>query len=539
MEIQRKKDIVKSLIIKKQELQGERDQWKNQWDDLSQYVLPQKDQVYGMALNKNKGDEKFNRLFDTTAIHANEQLASALHNSLMSPTAKWFGFSAGNPEVDKDYDVQMWLEDARDKVIGVLNNSNLHTQAHENFLDICCIGTSSLAMEEDKSTVITFMARPIYQVMVDENHKKQIDTVYITYEVSLKQLIDRFGEDKLPRDVKRKGQSNPSTKQFHLNVCVMPNKEYSKKDPKAKTNRPYISYTFLEEDQHLLDESGYYEFPFAIPRWSVLSYEKYGRSPAMKTLPDVKMVNAMMKSVIESAQKSSNPPVSIPDAGYLGQFNTRPGAKNYYRMGLGDKNLAVPFISGARPDIGIDIVERTRLNIRQAFFVDQLQLREADRMTATEVRQRNDDRLRLLSPITARLSEEYLSPIILRTFGIMRRKNMFLPMPDALKETGLDIKFVSQVARAQRSAESDTLNRIVSSLMPAIEANPQMLQILDGETMLRDLSNDFGLNPSYLKSPARVAEERNQQQAQMEQAQATEQENIEADTMQKMAKAQQ
>jgi hypothetical protein len=539
MESQRKKDIVKYLIVRKQELQTERDQWQRQWDDLAEYILPRKDQVYGMPVIHNKGDFKHNRLYDSTAIHANEQLASALHNSLMSPTAKWFSFSAGNPEVDKDYDVQLWLEDTRDKVLSVINNSNLHTQAHENFLDICCIGTSSLAMEEDKDSVVAFMARPIYQVMIDENHKKQIDTVYISYEVSLKQLIDRYGEDNLPESVLRKGKSSPGTKQFHLNVCVMPNKDYQQKKPKAKTNRPYISYTYIEEDQHLLEESGYYEFPFAIPRWMVLSYEKYGRSPAMKALPDTKMLNATKKSHIEAIQKTSNPPVSIPDAGYLGQFNTRPGAKNYYRMGLGDKNLAVPFISGAQPQISFETIEQIKLDIRQAFYVDQLQLREADRMTATEVRQRNDDRLRLLSPITARLNEEYLSPIILRVFGIMKRRNMFLPMPDALKKTGLDIKFVSQVARAQRSSEADTLNRVVSAMMPAIEANPQVLQILDADTMLRDLANDFGMNPSYLKSPTQVEGERNQQQAQMEQAQATEQENIEADTMQKVAKAQQ
>lgn len=539
MESQRNKDIVSNLILRKQELQTERDQWSKQWDDLSEYILPRKDQVYGMPVARNTGEEKHNRLYDSTAIHANEQLAGALHNSLMSPTAKWFSFSAGNPEIDKDYDVQLWLEDSRDKVLSVLNNSNLHTQAHENFLDICCIGTSSLAMEEDKETVITFMARPIYQVMLDENHKKQIDTVYISYEMSLKQLIDRYGEDNLPRSVLQKGKSSIGTKQFVLNVCVMPNKDYSQKAPKAKTNKPYISYEYLDEDKHLLEESGYYEFPFAIPRWTVLSYEKYGRSPAMKSLPDVKMVNALMKSLIEAAQKASNPPVSIPDAGYLGQFNTRPGAKNYYRMGMGDKNLAQPFISGARPDIGIEIVERTRLNIKQAYFVDQLQLRDADRMTATEVRQRNDDRLRLLSPITARISDEYLAPIILRTFGIMNRKKMFLPMPDALKTSGLEIKFVSQVARAQRSSESDTLNRIVSSMMPAIEANPAVLQIIDADTMLRNLANDFGLDPSYLKAPEQVQAERQAEQERAEEAMQTEQQNIDADTLQKMNSAQQ
>ena len=166
------RELVSLLCERKQQLESRRDQWSNHWDDLSEYILPRKDQVYGYALNRNNGEQKHNKLYDSTAIHANEQLASALHTALMSPTSKWFNFVVSNYEVNSDYEVQLWLEDTRDRVFSVINNTNLHSQANENFLDISCTGTSFLAMEEDNKDVVSFMARPVYDVLVDENYKK-------------------------------------------------------------------------------------------------------------------------------------------------------------------------------------------------------------------------------------------------------------------------------------------------------------------------------------------------------------------------------
>jgi len=191
--IKQDKDKVKHYINKMQELQTERQQWQAQWDDLSQYVLPRKNRVYGQPIkNGNRGEEKYNKLYDSTSIQANELLASAMHSMLTSPVSKWFSLTSGDPEVDMNYDVQLWLEDTRDRILGVLNQSNFNTQAHENYLDIGCIGTSTLAMEEDKDDVVTFMARPVYDVLIDENHKKQVDTIYITWTMSYKQIVQKW-----------------------------------------------------------------------------------------------------------------------------------------------------------------------------------------------------------------------------------------------------------------------------------------------------------------------------------------------------------
>jgi putative lipase involved disintegration of autophagic bodies len=58
---------------------GERVNWDEYWEDLAEYFLPNKDNVYGYKL---QGERKHNQLYDSTSIMALEMLASSLHGML-------------------------------------------------------------------------------------------------------------------------------------------------------------------------------------------------------------------------------------------------------------------------------------------------------------------------------------------------------------------------------------------------------------------------------------------------------------------------
>ena len=105
-----------------------------------------------------------------------------------------------------------------------------------------------------------------------------------------------------------------------------------------------------------------------------------------------------MRVVIRAAQKAVDPPLAILDDGVIGRVNLRPGGLTSVRSSGRDQRGIEPLISGARPDIGLDMVNEARTQIRKAFFADQLQLPQIDRQTATESTIRNEDRIRLLGP---------------------------------------------------------------------------------------------------------------------------------------------
>ena len=87
-------------------------------------------------------------------------------------------------------------------------------------------------------------------------------------------------------------------------------------------------------------------------------------------------------------------------------------------------------------------------------------------MTAAEIIQRRDEQLRQLGPILGRLSRELLKAIIDRVFGIMMRRNLFDELPEELQSDDgfkLDIKYVSSIAQAQLTAQSENISRAIGA----------------------------------------------------------------------------
>ena len=131
------------------------------------------------------------------------------------------------------------------------------------------------------------------------------------------------------------------------------------------------------------------------------------------------MVNRMSEVSIRSAQKQLDPPLMVPDDGFLLPVRTTPGALNFYRTGTRDR--LEPLQAGAQNPIGLNMEEQRRNAIRSAFYVDQLQLNESPSMTATEVLQRNEEKMRLLGPVMGRLQSELLQPLIQRSFKLIHK----------------------------------------------------------------------------------------------------------------------
>jgi hypothetical protein len=515
----------KAIVKKYSRLKGDRANWDSYWETLAQYIIPQKDNVYGSA---TVGEDKHNRLYDATSIHANELLASALHSMLTNPSSIWFDFATGEKEIDNNKEARQWMQDAVKRMIRVMNNSNFQTEIHEAYLDLGGIGTTPMRIEEDEETVIRFFARPIYEHYIEENNKGVVDTVYREYDYTLRQLVQEFGEEALiDYDLKMAYEKDDNRK-----VCIIHGVEPVYGDKKGR----YASYHVLRDKAHMLREGKFNTSPYAVARWTKISGEKYGRCPGMKALPDIKMLNSMMKTLIRAAQKAADPPMMVPDNGFLLPLKTVPGGTNIYRAGSKDK---IEYLqSASRVDINNEMVEQARLRIRQAFFIDQLQLQDGPQMTATEVMQRTEEKLRTMGPILGRLNTELLRPIIDRVFDIMLRRGLFAPMPEVLKGKNLDTIYISQISKAQRASEADTLTRVIQSIAPVFQTSPQMMDNLNADAVFRYHAHIFGLPEDMMNEPEEVKKAR---QARAEQEQAmmqAQQENVQADTEQKLAGAQ-
>ena len=528
------KDEVAAVMRRWNAMKNDRVNWDSHWDEVSRFIIPKKDNIYGQNI-KGGGEKKNQHILDATAIHSNELLASALHSMLTNPTTMWFNMSSGEPELDRQDDVRFWFQRVSQKMMATLNRSNFQTEVHELYLDLGSFGTGLMRIEEDNELDVRFHARPIYEAWIGENSKQLVDIVYRKFKWELRQIVHEFGMDALPDELKRDLDNNGQKgfKEYEILHCVQPvgNGELAAKKLTSLQGKPFESIYVLLECGRILHKNGFKEFPYVVPRWTKVSGETYGRSPGMKALPDIKMLNRVMADTIRAAQKATDPALQMPDDGAVLPIRTAPGSINYYRAG--SKDRIEPLLTGSRPDIGFQFITDIRQRIRSAFFIDQLQLQEGPQMTATEVVQRTEEKLRLMGPILGRQLFEFMRPSLDRVFNIMSRKKRFPKPPAVLQGMNVDFVFTSQIVRAQQLSESQNFLRAIQAIAPIIEADPSALDNIDSDEALRYSLKLHGIPQEIIRSSDEIEGLRAQRVAAAQQAQQNEQELQDAEKVQK------
>jgi hypothetical protein len=143
-------------------------------------------------------------------------------------------------------------------------------------------------------------------------------------------------------------------------------------------------------------------------------------------------------------------------------------------------------------------------------------------MTATEVVQRNEDKMILLGPVLGRLQSELLQPMIIRIFNIMMRNGLFPDAPEILLNQEIDVEYVSPMALAQRGEELNSIVKGLELFGNISQLAPATLDYIDPPGLIKNLIKILGLPATMIRSDAEVqqiAEEKAEAQQQQMEAQ--------------------
>ena len=497
-------------IIKRYDrLKSLRGTWDSHWREIAELVYPRRDDF---DTKRSPGEKRMTQVFNSTAIQANELLASGLVGLNINPATTWF---RSNTE-GLDEQAKRYLDNASKVMLEEINASSagFYTAAYEYFLEFGAFGTAGMFIDEnERKNGLVFQSRALSEIVVAENSDSMIDTIYRRFEWTVRQIKDRWPDVK-GTTIEKAVKAEKWEQKFFIIHCIQPRKE---RDDKKKTadNMPIESTYVLQADRTLLEESGFEEIPLIVGRFYKSPMETYGRSPAMTALPDVKMLNEIMKTTIKAAQKSVDPPLIVPNDGFLNPLRTVPGGVNVFD---GSINEAIGQLPSANPGIGLDFVTFLEDKIRSIFFVDQLQFAGGAQMTATEVLQRTEEKLRLMGPILGRVQSEFLGPVLDRVFGILFRQGRFGTPPESLPAK-FDFEFTGQVAQAQRQQESNGFLRAVEVLGPLLQLKPETLtDNIEADKLLRDTMEMFGVSMDKL-TPERKRDIIKDQREQIQQLQ--------------------
>lgn len=479
------------IVKRYNELKADRQVWDSHWREVAELVYPRRDDF---DTKRAAGEKRMTKVFDSTPIQANELLASGMVGLNINPATTWF-----RPDVEgMDDAAKRWLDNAADVMLAEINSpdSGFYTAAYEYFLEFGAFGTAGMFITEGEGNDgLLFQSRALSEVTISEGPQGQIDTVFRRFEWPAHRIFARWKDDsgEAVLDAIKKGK--PDTKFFIIHA-IQPRKERDGEKKNAQ-NLPFEDVYVVEKKRHILEEGGFNEFPLPVGRFYKSPMEVYGRSPAMTALPDIKMLNEIMKTTIKAAQKSVDPALIVPNDGFLNPVRTVPGGVNVFDPSVTDGGIGQ--LPSANPGVGLDMVQLLQDRIRSIFFVDQLQFAGGPQMTATEVLQRTEEKLRLMGPILGRVQTEFLGPVLDRVFGILFRQGKFGAPPESVPES-FEFKYTSQVTQAQRQQEANGFIRAVEVMSPLINLNPELLtDNLDGDKTVRDTLEMFGVSPDKFK----------------------------------------
>lgn len=510
-------------IREQEQLAAARGVWENHWREVAERVRPQ--QNFFQMIQRPDGDKRNEKIFDATAPLALSKFTAAVISMSFPATQTYHKLQLGDEDLARNTTVRRYLDQVNDKLFKVryAPKANWQSQSGEVIMDIGAFGTGILFVDDVLGVGIRYKAMPLAQCFIAEDAYGRVDTLHRRFQWTAHQAASKFGRDKLPEMMQKALDTEPQKKFWFLH-CVKPNMD---KKPGRRDYQGmdwWSCYICIDEGRKILDEGGFRVFPFAVPRFETSPNEFYGRSPAMKVLPDIKMLNEMSKTVLRSAHMAVSPPIMLSDDGALQAFNLRPNALNFGAIDDQGRPRAMPFEARARVDIGLDMMNQRREVINDAFFVTLFRiLVEEPTITATEAMLRAQEKGQLLAPTMGRIQNEMLGSVIDREIDILAHTGALPPMPQELIEyygSGGEhhIEYQSPLNLAQQAGAGVAIMNTMQAIAPLAQINPRVMMRFDLDKAAERVGRINGVPEDIIRSDDEVdAMDAQAQQAQQAQ----------------------
>jgi len=518
------------IVARFRALEAERRNLDTTWEVISHYVMPNRGRFFEKESDYEESVNWTHReLFDSTAVVSARLLASSIHSNLTTASGRWFGLRFRTEEMNKNHEAKVWLEECERILYYAINESNFNLEIAECYLDLVSYGTAILLHESDGEGGFVFKATMAREIYFEEGWDGKLTGIYRYKKYTALQLLEKY-PDTIPDTIREQAEGAATANVPHEVIhCIRlrpENKDADVSDDLAPEARPYEErYILAKTAQELTKEkSGYYEMPAYVMRWGKAAGTKFGDSPAINVISDIRTLNKLVELVLKSAEKTIDPPTLTQQRGIIGDLNLSAGSVTVVR----DINGIRPYESGARFDVSELQREHLIETIQNSFHTRQLVLKDSPAMTATEVNARYEFIQRVLGPVAGRIRADGLDPLIKRGFWTLFREGRLPEMPAVVAESidELDIEYMGPLARVQKMNDVQSTERLLANLGQIASVAPEVIDTIDWDKLIRMYSERIGVPSEILKTEADVKKLREaraqaeQQQQQMEQAQA-------------------
>ena len=511
------------------QLKVERDPYIDQWYEISKLITPASGRF--LSKDRNRGRDRWNRIYDNTATRAANILTAGLMSGMTDPASQWFALTTGDPDLDSSQSVKIWLDQTQRIMEMAFARTNTYQALQHGWREVGTMGVMANVIIEDP--VVGFYCNPLVvgEYCIGVDYKGEPNTLYRKFNMTVGQLVQRYGYNKLSRTAQLCYDQGQYDRRFRCIHAIEPrfDRDAQKQD---NLNMPWRSVILLldadeGEGEGILEESGYNEFPAIVGRWGASASDVYSEeSPGMVAIGDVRQLQHQQLQKGNAIDYQVDPPKILPANAIDKPLDFLPGGISFVDLPGANNQVQSAFNVNLNLAYLTQDIKEVQQRINQAFNVDMFLMlsgASAGQMTATEVAERHEEKLMMLGPVLSRLNHEVLRPLIERTFAILQRAGQIPPAPPELQGQPLSIEYTSMLARSQRAIRANSLNNFLGVVGNVAQFKPEVLHKINGFNVLNEMADYYSVAPSVLipddKANAQMQAQQESQQAQAQQQQ--------------------
>jgi hypothetical protein len=513
----------RSSVLKRYvKLENDRSSWRNHWMEISDYTLPRRGRFL-FQTQDDRGKKRTGKIIDNTGTMAVRTLAAGMMSGMTSPARPWFRLAVQDEILMDSHKVKTWLANVERVIRGVLQKSNFYNSIFTVYSELGAFGTGPLYRQRTgEDNVIRFRPFTAGEYVIAENDMGVIDTLGRSFTMTVSQIVEQFvaqpdgsadwtGVSRATRRMWNASSYDDLVPVIHM---IEPRRR-SENDREVITNldMPFKS-VYMEqgaENDEMLQEKGFKTFPAYVPRWDVLAGDVYGRSPGMDTLGDIKQLQQQQKRKAQAIDKMVNPPMTAPTSMRGKPSSVLPGQTTYVDPQGGTQGFVPAYVVQPRLQEMMLDIEQVQERIQRGFYADLFAMMiNSDRrnITATEIVEKQSEKLVLLGPVLQRLNTELLDPLLDDVFNFSLEAGLLPEPPEELQEVELRVEYISLLAQAQQAVAASALERTLGFVGNLAGIYPQAADVINPDEAVRQYAEILGNSPDLVNDSASVAAKR-------------------------------
>lgn len=517
------------------QLQSQRQPCEHIWREVFEYLAPERSLGWNGDTTDAAGANRAQRakIYDSTAIDSAEVLKSNMSSWMTPENSRWFSLDAGQTEEQ----ATRWMDGAAQFLFEHIHSAGFGAVSGDCYGDLMA-GWFVLFMDEAKDgrgRVVggfNFEQWPLHQCYVASTKPAgRVDTIFRVFSMTVEQCVAEYGVDKVSDQTRRLFDQGNLSDKLEVLWAIQPRQD-GKPGGKLAKNLPFESVHMERARKHVLRDSGFHEFPCAVPRWRLIPGTPYATGIGSNVLPDVKTLNEIVRMELSSLDIAAFGMFKATDDGVLNPRTVRVGPRKIIMVR--DINNIQPLETGANFNVSFTKGDQLRQSIRKTMMTDLLTPVGGPVRSATEITQNMNQIRQLMAPITGRLQSEFLQTVIERCFAIAYRAGALVaalgPVPEGLLGADYQVKYISPLARSQKMEEVNAIDSHIGALatLAGATGNATLLDGIKMDEAAYERGLAVGVPAKLLRGPKELAEKREmdnrnrqaaQQQVQQEQLQ--------------------